>query len=408
MQVVIAGAGPAGASLAYLLSRRGIDVTLVERQGDFAREFRGEALMPSGLDAFRQMGLAADFEGLAQTRPRRIRLHRNGVLLAELGAEMLAETDLLPRIVSQPEMLELLVARASEYPSFRFLRGVTVADLLQRDGRTTGVHLRGGLERELAADLVVGADGRGSLVRRKAGLMSHPDAERFDVVWFKVPRPEFLPDPDHTAGVYLGRGHLMLCFPSYDGRLQVGWIIDKGSFGELRSRGIEAWVEEMAEHAGPELGAHLRRSATQLAHPFVLDVVCYLLPVWTAPGVVLLGDAAHPMSPVGGQGINIALRDALVAANHLVPVLRGSSADGATEDAIDAATQAFQRERYPEAEAIQRMQRIPPRFIFQRSWWARLLMSALPLVARLEVGRGRPRAIVRRFTSGVTDVKLRV
>jgi 2-polyprenyl-6-methoxyphenol hydroxylase-like FAD-dependent oxidoreductase len=405
VQVVIAGAGPAGASLAYLLSRRGIDVTLVERQSDFAREFRGEALMPSGLDAFRQMGLAADFDGLAQARPRRLRLHMNGVFLAELTTEELTGTDLLPRIVSQPEMLELLVARASEYPSFRFLRGVTVADLLERDGRTAGVRLRGKLEQELPADLVVGADGRGSLVRRKAGLASHPSTERFDVVWFKVPRADFLEDPDHTASVYLGRGHMMLCFPSYDGRLQVGWIIDKGSFGELRSRGIETWVEEMAENAGPELGDHLRRSAAQLVHPFVLDVVCYLLPVWTAPGVVLLGDAAHPMSPVGGQGINIALRDAMVAANHLVPVLRGAGAGGA---AADAAAQAFQQERYPEVETIQRMQRVPPRFIFQRSWWARLLMATLPLLTRLEVGRRPPRAIVRRFMSGVTDVKLRV
>lgn len=408
MQVVIAGAGPAGGALAYLLARRGVDVTLVERQKDFAREFRGEALMPSGIDAFRQMGLGSDFDRLAQAKPRRIRLHRNGEFVLEFSAEKLAEAEILPRVVSQPEMLELLVARASHYPNFRFLRGVSVADLIQENGRSVGVRLRGDSEDELAADLVVGADGRGSVVRRKVGLAPNPDAERFDVVWFKLPPPDFLEDPDHTALVYLGRGHLMLGFPSYDGRLQLGWIIDKGTFGELRSLGIESWIEEMAEHAGPELGAHLRRHATALTHPFVLDVVCYLLPEWTAPGVVLLGDAAHPMSPVGGQGINIALRDALVAANHLVPVLEGRGPVADSAAAIDAATRAFQRERYPEAAQIQRMQRIPPRFIFQRSWWARALLAAVPFVARLGMAGALRNPFVGRFAFGVTDVKLRV
>ena len=169
-----------------------------------------------------------------------------------------------------------------------------------------------------------------------------------------------------------------------------------------------SWVEEMAEHAGAELGAHLRRHANALAHPFVLDVVCYLLPEWIAPGVVLLGDAAHPMSPVGGQGINIALRDALVAANHLVPVLEEGAGGADGTAAIDAATRAFQRERYPEVEQIQRMQRIPPRFIFQRSWWARALMATLPLVARLGMDRGLRSPLVGRFAFGATEVKLRV
>ena len=141
------------------------------------------------------------------------------------------------------------------------------------------------------------------------------------------------------------------------------------------------WADSMAEHCGPELGAHLKKGIGDLTHPFVLDVVCYLLPEWTRPGVLLIGDAAHPMSPVGGQGINIALRDALVAANHLVPVLEKVP----DEAAIDAAARAVQAERYPEVAEIQRLQRVPPRFIFQRSWWARLLYQP-PCPSRSSTG----------------------
>ena len=404
-RVVICGAGPGGASLAYLLARRGIDVSLVERQKDFAREFRGEAVMPSGRDAFRQMGLEDDFNQLAQASPRRVRVYRNGRFVREFSSEGRDDLDdLLPRVVSQPEMLEMLVERCSAFPNFRFLRGESISDLVTEEGRVVGVKLRSESDPVLPADLVVGADGRGSIVRRRAGLTDDHDAERFDVVWFKVPRPAFLEAPDHTVMAFLKPGHLMLCFPSPDGKLQVAWIIDKGTFGDLRDQGVEHWLDEMADHAGDEFGDHLRASKSELAQPFVLNVVCYLIRQWTSPGVVLLGDAAHPMSPVGGQGINIALRDALVAANHLVPVLEAG--DGA--EAIDAAGRAFQAERFPEVKTIQKMQRMPPRILFQRTWWSKWLLAVLPTLAGLQTLSPTGGPVLGRFAFGTTDVKLRV
>ena len=404
-KVVIVGAGPAGAALSYLLARRGIEVMLLERHTDFAREFRGEGLMPSGVDALEQMGLGAALDALPQTRPAVLEIYRGARRLARipLTPEQLGTPG--PRIVSQPAMLEMLVAEAGRHPSFRLLRGVTVRDLLRDGERIIGVRAESSDgPSELRADLVIATDGRASVLRRRAGLHEQRTPQEFDVVWCKVPLPAFLADRT-TGRAYLGHGHAALVFPSYDGRLQIGWIIDKGSFGDLRTRGIATWLDEMAQHVSPDLATHLRDHGSEVSHPFLLDVICDRLVRWTAPGLLLLGDAAHPMSPVGAQGINIALRDALVAANHLVPVLLGA----ATPAELDEAARRIQAERMPEVEQIQLQQQVPPRVLFGRTWWSRILIDvALPLVARIGLPSVSGNPFLRRLTSGVTEVRLQV
>ncbi len=160
----------------------------------------------------------------------------------------------------------------------------------------------------------------------------------------------------------------------------------------------------MAQHVGAELGAHLRANRTAVTHPFVLDVICDRLVRWTTPGLLLIGDAAHPMSPVGGQGINIALRDALVAANHLCPVLTRES----TPSDIDAAAARVQEERLPEVSTIQRLQQDPPRLLFQSSPWSRLALRVLPLLVRMGVAQRLFGFTLRRLALGVTSVRLTV
>jgi 2-polyprenyl-6-methoxyphenol hydroxylase-like FAD-dependent oxidoreductase len=405
MDAAVVGAGPAGAALAYLLARRGVAVTLVERHGDFAREFRGEGLMPSGVDALEQMGLGRDLARLPQSHLAVLEIFRGERRLARVGLDGGDFGLVGPRIVSQPAMLEMLVARAAEFPSFRFERGAAVRDLLQETGRVVGVSLEGASGRhELRADLVVGADGRASVVRRRAGLHAERTPQAFDLVWCKVPLPAFCVDPP-TARAYLGRSHAALCFPSYDGRLQIGWIIDKGAFGDLRARGVDAWLEELGAHLSSDLRAHLERSRGAVTHPFLLDVVCDLLPQWTRPGLLLLGDAAHTMSPVGAQGINLALRDALIAANELVPVLTSA----ATADAVDAAALRVRDQRYGEIETILRLQQVPPRVLFGGAWWSRLLIDhLLPLLLRSGIAQRIALPVLSRFARGSTEVALRV
>ncbi|HZP41906.1 MAG TPA: FAD-dependent monooxygenase [Candidatus Binatia bacterium] len=401
-EVVIAGAGPAGAALGYLLAGRGVGVTLVERHTDFAREFRGEGLMPSGVDALAQMGLAHAVACLSQTTIETLVVYLGGrrllrLALADLGIEG-------PRIVSQPALLETLVAEAARFPGFRLERGTTVRDLVLASGRVVGVRVESAAgAREVRADLVLGTDGRASVLRHRAGLHEVRTPQAFDLVWCKLPLPAWW--SPRTTHAYLGGGHAALAFPSWDGRLQVGWIIQKGSFGELRRLGLEGWLGVMAAHVAPDFAAHLRAARTEATHPFLLDVVCDRLVRWTAPGLLLLGDAAHPMSPVGAQGINIALRDAVVAANRLVPAL----VPGAAPDVIDAAARQVQDERLPEVAAIQELQQAPPRVLFDASLAGRVILRAvLPLLVRLGLARRLFGTVVRRFAHGVADVRLAV
>jgi 2-polyprenyl-6-methoxyphenol hydroxylase-like FAD-dependent oxidoreductase len=401
--VVIVGAGPGGASLAYLLARRGIGVTLLERQTDFEREFRGEVLMPSGLDAFRQMGLEPALKALPSHQVTGVDVYNGQRRLFHLDFTPAQVGAFGPKVVSQPALLEMLVAESARFPAFRLERGFTVRDLVRVAGRVVGVRGESGAgTREVTGDFVVGTDGRASIVRRRADLEEERAPQAFDVVWAKVPRPAFMAD-GATARAFLGRRHLGLAIPIYDGLLQIAWIIAKGSYGELRKQGMDEWIEEMAAHVSPDLGAYLLEHRGRVTQPFLLDVVCDLLPRWTAPGLLLLGDAAHPMSPVGGQGLNIALRDALVAANHLVPALQ----PGTPEAEIDETARRVQEERMPEVREIQTLQQIPPRIIFGEHAWNRILLgSLLPFLVRTGIPRLLLASTFRKFALGVTEVRL--
>ena len=180
-------------------------------------------------------------------------------------------------------------------------------------------------------------------------------------------------------------------------------MIRKGSYGELRERGFDEVVDEMAQHVPHDLSDHLRKHRNQLVHPFLLSTAADHVRHWSVPGALVLGDAAHTMSPVGGQGINIALRDAVVAANLLVPVLR----DGGSCDAIDAAAVRIGVERAPEVRFIQALQARPPKVILAQAWWAELLRQ-VPKLLRFASVRGVAARLARPMLFGTSEVTLRV
>ena len=396
-QVLVVGGGPAGALLAYLLASRGVETTLVERQIDFDREFRGEVLMPSGLAMLDAAGF--DLEKVPHVRPNHFRGFRAAKPFFEFVLE--ESEDPVPLSVSQPHLLERIVEASESHPGFRFLRGAAVRDLLVEDDRVVGVRVQTpeGAER-LRARLVVGADGRASVVRRKQGLPFRDLGTPMDIVWVKLPWPESFP-PGQFRG-YIGGGHLLIAFPAGEGgSLQVAWVILKGTYGELRKRGIEDWVRAMADHVDDELAEHLLTHAGNISRPFLLDAVTDRVEGWARPGSLVIGDAAHTMSPVGGQGLNVAMRDAVVAANHLVPACRNGGD-------VDAAAAAVEPERGPEIDTIQRAASFPPRVIlgtrFYHSWVRALVSHAVGT----SFGRARAAPLLDLFFNGTEEVTLRV
>lgn len=403
---IIVGAGPAGALLAFLLASRGVPTTLVERQSDFARAFRGEGLSPGGQKMFREAGLWEAFEALPHVVFESAELFYKGRRFASLQIGRQAESS--PRWVSQPAMLEMLVEQASGFPDFTFRRGVRVTGPVMRDGRVVGVELAGpdGHER-LEGSYIFACDGRFSAMRKAAGLDQPRDPEYFDVVWCKLPLPAFYDARPPGPSGYVGNGHLGIFIPSYDGLLQIGWIIPKGSYKDFRDKGVRHWLEQMAGHVSADMADHLRRHADDATHPFLLDVVCDCYDAWSVPGMTLIGDAAHPMSPVGAQGINIALRDSVVAANHFVPLLLAG--DG--RDRLDAAAMAFRAERIREVAPIQAMQRRGPRILFRRPLWLAAIVRLVRALLRLGILRWlatRSEFGPSAFVHGVTEVRLDV
>ncbi|MGI9326434.1 MAG: FAD-dependent oxidoreductase [Pseudomonadales bacterium] len=400
--VAVVGAGPAGATLAYLLAQQGIDVYLLERRSDFAREFRGEVLMPSGVDALEQMGLLdlLDATPSYTQHSAQIYMSQRSVFRLELDAE---EQD-TPKFmaVSQPGLLEAIVERASQFPSFHFVRGAAVKELVRNDACINGVRYRNAAgEQQLDADLVIGTDGRNSIVRRQLSLPVQEISPPMDIVWCELPCPE---DWRGVRG-YVGGGHLLVAYRKWDQKLQLGWVILKGTFGELRQRGIEQWIEEMAKQVTPDFAEHLRQHRAAAQKPFLLAAVSDCVERWSAPGALVLGDAAHTMSPVGGQGLNVALRDSIVAANYLVPVLKQTAPH---EAEIDRALRDIQTERMPEISQIQQLQAQPPKLVLSRAWWGESLRTVVAMLLSRAALRRRAGQRVAPFFFGITKVELQI
>ena len=343
--IIIIGAGPTGLTLAMLLAQRGIPVTAIEASTNFRRIFRGEALMPSGLAAIAEMGLtdlvaeiphrALDaWEFYIENRP----IFRVDEPMA-LGGKPCT-------LISQPAFLAGVLDRAQQCAKFELIQGANVRDLVWEGDRVAGVKLSDG--REIAADLVVGADGRNSIVRDRANLTLDRSTQNFDILWFKLPSsPEFA--SENVFYSIVRGGDAFGVFQGSEGNLQVGWSLNRDD--RIAWQQID-WAEKLAATAPDWLAAHLRSQREQIERPLLLSVVVGRCLKWQQPGVLVLGDAAHPMSPIRAQGINMALRDAIVAANYLVPVCQGN----ADRSAIDGILGQIQAEREPEIIRIQKLQ----------------------------------------------------
>jgi 2-polyprenyl-6-methoxyphenol hydroxylase-like FAD-dependent oxidoreductase len=377
---VIAGGGPAGIMLGFLLARAGVDVLVMEKHGDFLRDFRGDTIHPSTLEVMHELGLLDAF--LARPHQEIRELH--GII----GASDITIADFshLPTkcgfiaLMPQWDFLNFLAEKGRAFPAFRLRMETDVTGLIEEAGRVVGVEAQtpdGPLQ--VRANLVVGADGRHSIVRERAGLAVVNLGAPIDVLWLRLSKHPS--DPPQTAGRF-NYGRLFISLDRGD-YWQCAFVIRKGEFQAIRARGIGNFGDEIVR-----IAPFLRDRVAEL-HDWddvkLLTVTVDRLERWWRPGLLCIGDCAHAMSPIGGVGINLAIQDAVAAANILAQPLR----DGVP---TEADLQAVQRRRTLPTRLTQGLQVVIQERVMDRvlgsdkpiaAPWPLRLFNHLPWLARI-------------------------
>jgi len=320
VQVCIAGGGPAGMMLGVLLARSGVSVAVFEKHADFLRDFRGDTIHPSTMQMLYELGWLNDFLKLPHQKVR--------TLTGVFGTKRIKFADFshlpvkAPYIAMMPQwdFLNFLAAKGQAFPSFKLLMQTQAVDLVTDRGRVTGVRaLCNGAEMVISADLVVAADGRGSTLRACAGLVPNDYGAPMDVEWFRLPR--LAADTEETQARFDGgRIFIMLNRGDY---WQCAFVIPKGRDAEIRAAGLAAFQASVA--ALLPIDTTRAAAISSWDQVYLLTVKVDRLQEWARPGLLFIGDAAHAMSPVGGVGVNLAVQDAVAAANLLTRPLRANA-----------------------------------------------------------------------------------
>jgi 2-polyprenyl-6-methoxyphenol hydroxylase-like FAD-dependent oxidoreductase len=313
VQACIAGGGPAGMMLGYLLARAGVKTAVLEKHADFLRDFRGDTVHPSTLEAMHDLGLLDAFLQRPHSRLYRAAIEIDGREMTVIDLSHLPVACRFVAFMPQWDFLNFLAEEAKKLPAFRLVMQAEATELVRRDdGRVVGLRARTpGGPLEISADLVIGADGRGSVLRDEAGLPVTDLGAPIDVFWFRVSRDAKRED-DLLGRLNHGRFIVTIDRGDY---WQCAFVIGKGGAERMKAEGIEAFRRKIAE-AAPTLASKVEelRSFDDVK---LLTVTVDRLERWSKPGLLFIGDAAHAMSPIGGVGINLAVQDAIAAANLL-------------------------------------------------------------------------------------------
>jgi len=314
---VIAGGGPAGIMAGYLLARAGVPVIVLEKHADFFRDFRGDTIHPSTLELMYELGLLEEFLKQPHQEVRELRAVINGQTVPIGDFTKLPTRCKFIAFMPQWDFLSFLSTHAKEFPSFQLLMQHEVVDLTFDQQRVTGVRAktpRG--ELEIRADLIIGADGRHSIIQARAGLERQEFGVPIDVLWTQISKKQ--DDPQQALGFFQA-GKLLVLLDRGD-YWQCGFVIPKGDFDEIKKRGLRQFQNDIVSFAG-----FLRDRVAELddwSKIKLLTVQINRLRDWCRDGLLCIGDSAHAMSPAGGVGINLAIQDAVATANLLAGKLR--------------------------------------------------------------------------------------
>lgn len=393
--VCIVGAGPAGAMLGLLLARAGISVVLLEKHGDFLRDFRGDTVHPCTLDILDEVGLCERFHEL----PHR-KVHTMGFVQDGIRAEIADFRKIKVRFpyvafLPQWDFLNLITAEAARCPNFRILMRTEATELIHENDRTVGVRVRtaDGL-RTVRAALVVATDGRNSVLRRAAGVQPRDLGIPMDVMWFRISRRDT--DPDEGLSVRVGNGRIFTVIDR-NTYWQISYETEKGGYDRLKAEG----VGQLRNDLGAIVPFLVDRTdeITGLDDVHRLVVRVDRLRRWYAPGLLFIGDAAHAMSPVGGYGVALAVQDAVAAANRLYAALLEWQRVGRPVDSRELA--AVQRRRWLATVLAQEFQRFLQRVAVRRPLRGKQVMGPHPE----KLFRRVP--ILQKFASRLIGVGLR-
>jgi len=314
---VIAGGGPAGIMTGYLLARAGVPVIVLEKHADFFRDFRGDTIHPSTLELMYELGLLDEFLKQPHQEVQELRAVINGQTVPIADFTKLPTRCKFIAFMPQWDFLNFISTRAKEFPTFQLLMQHEVVDLMFDQQRVIGVRAktpRG--EVEIRADLIIGADGRHSIVQAHAGLERQEFGVPIDVLWMRVSKKQ--DDPQQSLG-FFQYGKLLVLLDRGD-YWQCGFVIQKGGFDEIKTRGLAHFQNDIVSFAG-----FLRDRVAELddwSKIKLLTVQINRLRDWCRDGLLCIGDSAHAMSPAGGVGINLAIQDAVATANLLAEKLR--------------------------------------------------------------------------------------
>ena len=352
----------------YLLARAGVEVAVLEKHADFNRDFRGDTIHPSTLELMHELGLLEEFLKLPHQELRELRGVLNGHVVPIADFSHLPTRCKFIAFMPQWDFLNFLAGHAKQFPTFALHMQHEVADLIIENERVVGVRVKTPEgERDMRADLVIGADGRHAITHTRGKLELREFGVPIDALWTRLSKRE--DDPKQSLGFF--RSGKLLVLLDRDDYFQVGFIIPKGTLDEIKQRGFPAFHNDIVEMA-PFLKDRIAE-LDDWSKIKLLTVQINRLKKWCREGLLCIGDSAHAMSPAGGVGINLALQDAVATANLLAAKLKAGTVSLADLEQVQA------RREWP-VRVIQRMQVFIHRRITGRSSGSG---DKLPFIGRL-------------------------